>query len=150
MTAKLLCLLLLITTSISFAQSAKSKAVPLLGTWELVAATSTEGTKTTSTFDPKRTMIKIINPTHFAFLNHHVGADTAAAQPFSGGGGRYTLAGNTYTEYLDYFTDKRWEGNKFEFTVRVANDTLIQRGVEKVPGVGVDHIIVETYRRVTK
>ncbi|MBO0947033.1 hypothetical protein J2I46_00455 [Fibrella sp. HMF5405] len=115
----------------------------------MVAASSTEQGKTVSTFDPKRKMIKIINDTHFAFLNHDISAakDSTAA-PFSAGGGRYTLIGDTYTEHLDYFTDKQWEGNKFEFTVKLVQDSLIQRGVEKVEKLNVDHIIVETYKRV--
>jgi hypothetical protein len=123
----------------------------LIGTWELIASTSTEKGKTVSTFDPKRKMIKIINPTHFAFLNHDIsaGKDSTAA-PFSAGGGKYTLAENVYTESLDYFTDKRWEGNKFEFTVNLLNDTLIQRGVEKVDKLGIDHVIIEKYKRVNQ
>ena len=131
--------------------AATPKPISLVGTWELISATSTEGTKTTSTFDPNRKMIKIINVTHFAFLNHDLrtGKDTTIA-PFNGGGGRYTLVGNVYTEYLEYFSDRQWEGNKFEFTVGIVNDTLIQQGVEKVEKLGIDHIIVEKYRRVTK
>lgn len=127
----------------------KSTSSSLVGTWELVAASSTEQGKTVSTFDPKRKMIKIINDTHFAFLNHDVSAtkDTTAA-PFSAGGGRYTLNGDKYTEHLDYFTDKQWEGNKFDFTIKLVKDSLIQQGVEKVEKLNVDHIIIETYKRV--
>ncbi|WP_370730971.1 lipocalin family protein [Fibrella arboris] len=134
---------------IAFGCSTGQQSVPLVGTWELVAATSSENGQTTSTFDPNRKMIKIINDTHFAFLNHDtraVGDSTAA--PFSAGGGRYTLTGDAYTEYLDYFNDKQWEGNKFDFTITFLNDTLVQRGVEKVEKAGVDHIIVEKYKRV--
>ncbi|RYF78708.1 MAG: hypothetical protein EOO39_00715 [Cytophagaceae bacterium] len=121
----------------------------MVGTWELVAASSTKQGKTVSTFDPKRKMIKIINDTHFAFLNHDVSSATdSTAAPFSAGGGRYTLTGDAYTEHLDYFTDKQWEGNKFDFTIKLAQDSLIQRGVEKVEKLNVDHIIVETYKRV--
>ena len=127
----------------------ESKPDSLVGTWELIAATSTEKGKTTSTFDPKRKMIKILNPTHFAFLNHSINtASDSTTTPFSAGGGRYTLAGNAYTEYLDYFTVKQWEGNKFDFTVTLVKDTLIQRGVEKVEKLAIDHILVETYKRV--
>ncbi len=143
--------LVLVITYLSLGCDSAPKSTSLIGTWELVASTSTEKDKTVSTFDPKRKMIKIINPTHFALLNHDIstGSDSTAS-PFSAGGGKYTLAGNVYTEYLDYFTDKQWEGNKFEFTVNLLNDTLIQRGVEKVEKLGVDHIIVETYKRVDK
>jgi hypothetical protein len=143
--------LLSIVAFVAFSCNQTSQPTSLIGTWELIASTSTEKGKTVSTFDSKRKMIKIINPTHFAFLNHNISADTdSTATPFSAGGGKYTLAGNVYTEYLDYFTDKRWEGNKFEFTVNLLNDTLIQRGVEKVEKLNVDHILIETYKRVNQ
>jgi len=142
-------LLAFFVTCLLFGCSSAPTTNSLVGTWELVDASSTEAGKTTSTFDPKRKMIKIINATHFAFLNHDMGTATdSTAAPFSAGGGKYTLTGDNYTEYLDYFGDKRWEGNKFEFTVTFANDTLIQRGVEKVEKAGVDHIIIEKYKRV--
>ena len=68
--------------------------------------------------------------------------------PFTGGGGSYTLVDSVYTEHLDYFVTKEWEGGKFEFVVNINGDTLIQKGVEKVEKLGIDHIIVEKYKRV--
>jgi hypothetical protein len=32
--------------------------------------------------------------------------------------------------------------------IQIKGDTLVQKGVEKVPERGIDHIIVETYKRV--
>ena len=126
----------------------KQNQLPLIGTWELISATSTEKDSTVSTFNPKVKMIKIINPTHFAFLSHdlNMGKDTATAA-FIAGGGTYILVDSVYTEHLDYFIDRNWENNKFEFVVKIQNDTLIQKGIEKVEKLGVDHIIVEKYRR---
>ena len=126
----------------------KQNQLPLIGTWELISATSTEKDSTVSTFNPKVKMIKIINPTHFAFLSHdlNMGKDTATAA-FIAGGGTYTLVDSVYTEHLDYFIDRNWENNKFEFVVKIQNDTLIQKGIEKVEKLGVDHIIVEKYKR---
>ncbi|GAB3024400.1 hypothetical protein [Spirosoma pulveris] len=121
---------------------------PLVGTWELVSATSTEKDSTVSTFDPTHKMIKIINATHFAFLNHAVSKDDSSATRFSAGGGKYTLADSVYTESLEYFTDKAWENNKFSFVIKIKGDTLIQKGVEKVEKLGIDHIIIEKYKRV--
>jgi len=128
----------------------KPTSTPLIGTWELISATSTEKDSTKSTFDPTHKMIKIINATHFAFLNHDIsaGSDTSKTR-FSAGGGKYTLADSMYTEHLDYFTDKAWENNTFEFVVRISGDTLIQKGVEKVDKLGIDHIIIEKYKRVS-
>ena len=127
----------------------KQNLLPLIGTWELISATSTEKDSTVSTFNPKTKMIKIINPTHFAFLSHdlNMGKDTATAA-FTAGGGTYTLVDSVYIEHLDYFIDRNWENNKFEFVVKIQNDTLIQKGIEKVEKLGIDHIIVEKYKRV--
>lgn len=135
--------------SIMFACNTQQTSIPLIGTWELISATSTEGDTTVSTFNPKNKMIKIINSTHFAFLNHDLsmGKDTATAA-FIAGGGSYTLVDSTYTEQLEYFIDRRWENNTFQFVVSIVNDTLIQKGIEKVEGLGVDHVIVEKYKRV--
>lgn len=125
------------------------KPLPLIGTWELVSSTSTEKDSTFSTFDPNRKMIKILNATHFAFLNHAVqtGKDSSAAA-FSAGGGTYTLTDSSYTENLDYFVDKQWENHKFQFKVKISNDTLTQTGIEKLEKLGIDRIIVEKYKRV--
>lgn len=126
----------------------KTNHLPLEGTWELISATSTEGDSTFSTFDATRSMIKIVNPTHFAFLNHALNAKDSTAAPFSAGGGTYTLADSTYTEHLDYFVDPAWEQHTFAFTIKIENDTLIQKGVEKVEELGIDRIIIEKYKRV--
>lgn len=129
----------------------EQKESPLIGTWELIAATSTERDSTVSTFDPKLRMIKIINPTHFAFLSHDIngGKDTTQAV-FVAGGGTYTLVDSVYTEHLAYFNDRAWENHTFEFVVNIKQDTLIQKGIEKLENLGIDHIIVEKYKRVTQ
>ena len=123
--------------------------VPLIGTWQLISATSTERDSTYSTFDPKTKMIKIITPTHFAFFNHdmNMGKDSTTAV-FVSGGGEYTLADSVYTEHLQYCNYREWEDHKFEFVVKVHNDTLTQSGVEKLENLGIDRIIVEKYVRV--
>lgn len=127
----------------------KQPASVLQGTWELIAATSTEKDSTFSTFNPKTRMIKIISPTHFAFFLHDLsmGKDTATAA-FSSGGGTYTLRDSAYTENLEYCNFREWEGHTFDFTVTVKNDTLTQRGLEKIEKLGIERIITETYRRV--
>ncbi|QIP16593.1 hypothetical protein G8759_30110 [Spirosoma aureum] len=133
-----------------YACNTKETTLPIVGTWELVSATTTEKDTTFSTFDPKHKMIKIINSTHFAFLNHAInpGKDSTAGE-FTAGGGKYTLVDSVYTEHLEYFSDKAWENNKFRFAVKIAGDTLIQKGVEKVDKLGIDRIIIEKYKRVT-
>ena len=122
---------------------------PLTGTWQLISATSTERDSTYSTFDPKTKMIKIITPTHFAFFNHDLqqGKDSTTAV-FVAGGGEYTLKDSVYSEHLQYCNYREWEDHKFDFVVDIRNDTLTQRGVEKLENLGIDRIIVEKYVRV--
>jgi hypothetical protein len=70
-------------------------------------------------------MIKIINDSHFSFLNHDLnkGKDSLNTQ-FVAGGGRYDLEGDQYTEHLEYCSARvKWEGNDFKFTVTIQNDT---------------------------
>ncbi len=94
-------------------------------------------------------MIKMINPTHFAFFSHDLsqGADSTT-KAFVAGASTYTFADSTYTEHLDYFIDREWEGNEFKFNVTIKNDTLTQKGVERIEKLGIDHIIVEKYKKV--
>ena len=127
----------------------KQNQVPISGTWELISATTIEKDTTFSTFNAKNKMIKIINPTHFAFLSHDLtaGKDTATAT-YTAGGGTYTLKDSIYTEHLDYFIDRQWENNVFDFVVKIENDTLIQKGIEKIEKLGIDHIIIEKYKRI--
>lgn len=127
----------------------KENKTSIIGTWELISATSTEKDSTFSTFNPKLKMIKIINPTHFAFFSHDLnqGKDSTTAA-YSAGGGAYTLIDSNYTEHLEYFNSREWENHTFDFTVKISNDTLTQKGVEKLEKLGIDRIIVETYKKV--
>lgn len=143
------CILSLLAVTFAVAGCAKKEATtPIIGTWELISATTTEKDTTFSTFDPSHKMIKIINSTHFAFLNHAVtaGKDSVANQ-FTAGGGRYTLTDSVYTEKLDYYIDPKWQNNTFEFVIKIVNDTLVQKGIEKVDKLGIDRVIVEKYKR---
>ena len=121
----------------------------LEGTWQLMSGTIIEkGDTTVADYTGNQSMIKIINATHFAFLNHDLkkGKDSTAA--FSAGGGVYTLDGNQYTEYLEYCSAREWEGNTFQFTVTVEGDTLTQRGIEKIENLGVERMNIERYKRM--
>ncbi len=126
----------------------ESTTLPLTGTWRLISAETTEKDSTFSTFNPKTKMIKIINDTHFAFFNHDLnnGKDSTTAV-FFGGGGKYTLKDSIYTENLEYFNNRQWENGKFEFVVKIKNDTLTQKGIEKVEKLGINRIITEKYVR---
>jgi len=62
--------------------------------------------------------------------------------------GGYSLKDISYTEHLEYCSDRNWEGNDFTFTINIKNDTLIQSGVEKVDSAGVNRINIEKYIRM--
>lgn len=144
-----LLLIALINYSCSVNQNKTQQSdLPIIGTWELISATTTEKDSTFSTFDPKFKMIKIINPTHFSFFQHDLTMGKDPNPKFTAGAGKYTLVNDTYTEYLEYFIYREWENNKFEFKISIQNDTLTQKGIEKVEKLGVDRIITESYKRV--
>jgi len=122
--------------------------VSLKGTWKLLTGTLIEKGDTTITdYTKNLSFIKIINDSHFSFLQHDSRKDSTN---FSAGGGRYELKGNTYTEHLEYCSAKEWEGHDFTFTVTITNDTLIQTGVEKIEAQGIDRINTEKYIRYKK
>ena len=127
-----------------------SNPKPIAGTWQLISGTLIEKGDTTVTDYTKNTsFIKIINDTHFAFLQHDLnkGKDSAV---FVAGGGRYSLRDSSYTEHLEYCSARDWEGNDFTFTITIKNDTLTQRGIEKVEKAGVNRINIEKYIKVKK
>ncbi|HET6255780.1 MAG TPA: hypothetical protein VFE32_17015 [Puia sp.] len=142
-------LLLLITCLSVYACSHSDGATGLRlnGTWQLISGMTITGRDTVPYATDFR-MIKIVNDTHFAFLRHDKNPSKDSSNHFDGGGGNYTLTGNKYTEHLDYYADRNWEGKPFTFTVELRGDTLIQTGIEKVDAAHVDHIIIEKYVRV--
>src|SRR5690242_11407657 len=96
-----------------------TETLPIAGTWKLIKGILIEKGDTTVTDYTKNTsFIKIINATHFAFLQHDLtGKDSTAG--FSAGGGKYTLQDSTYTEHLEYCSARNWEGNNFPFTIQI-------------------------------
>ena len=121
----------------------------LVGTWKLISATLIEKGDTTITdYTTKISFIKIINDTHFAFLQHDLNKGKDSSVVFGAGGGKYFLVDSLYKEQLEYCNDREWEGNDFEFIVSIKNDTLIQKGVEKVEEAGVNRINIEKYVRI--
>ncbi len=123
----------------------------LQGTWKLITGTLIEKNDTTVTDYTKNTsFIKIINDTHFAFLQHDLNKGKDSSAVFSAGGGRYSLKDSTYTEHLEYCNDRNWEANDFSFTITIKDDTLIQRGIEKIEASGIDRMNIEKYVRLKK
>ena|SRR5688572_6426087 len=132
---------------LSCQENEKTGESPLKGTWQLISGTLIDKGDTTLTdYTRGIQMIKIINDSHFAFLNHDLnkGKDSTAAQ-FVAGGGRYELTSDNYTEHLEYCSDRQWEGNDFVFTIQIKDDTLTQSGIEKVEGTTIDRVNIEKY-----
>jgi hypothetical protein len=131
-------------------ETSSQTALPITGTWQLVSGTLIEKGDTAVTYYTKDlSFIKIINNSHFAFLKHDLakGKDSASAA-FGAGGGKYILKDSTYTEHLEYCSDREWEAHDFTFTVTIVNDTLVQTGVEKVESAGINRLNIEKYSRL--
>jgi len=130
-------------------EAQKENKLPINGTWKLLTGTLIEKGDTTITdYTKGRSFIKIINDTHFAFLMHDLNKGKDSVAEFSSGGGSYTLKDSSYTEHLEYCNDRQWEGNDFSFTITINNDTLVQKGVEKIESAGVDRLNIEKYVRL--
>ncbi|MET0300397.1 MAG: hypothetical protein ABW036_11565 [Flavitalea sp.] len=121
----------------------------LIGTWKLLTGTLIEKGDTTMTdYTKTNSFIKIINATHFAFIQHDLQKGKDSAASFSAGGGTYALKDSSYTEHLEYCNAREWEGHDFNFTITILNDTLVQRGVEVIESQGINRLNIEKYVRV--
>lgn len=127
-----------------------ASALSLTGTWKLAYSKMIKNGDTADTSPGKeREMIKIFNGSHFAFFQHDVskGSDSSTAV-FGSGAGTYTLSGDKYEEHLQYCSFRSWEDKHFTFTLSLQHDTLIQRGIEKIDSLNVNHEIIEAYTRI--
>ena len=132
-------------------ENVRETPLSVVGTWQLISGTTIENGDTTVTdYTKNLSFIKIINDTYFAFLKHNPDKEQASPADFGAGGGHYTLDDSTYTEQLEYCNDREWEGNRFTFTVTLRNDTLTQRGIEKVAQAGVNRVNIEQYVRLKR
>lgn len=124
------------------------KSLPIKGTWKLISGTVIEkGDTTVTDYTKGISFIKVINETHFAFLSHDT-KNLKDSAGFDAGGGKYTLKDSSYTEHLEYCKEREWEGHDFTFTITIKNDTLIQRGIEKVDNAGINRLNIEKYSRL--
>jgi len=122
---------------------------PIEGTWKLLTGTLIEkGDTVVTDYTKGKSFIKIINHDHFAFLTHDLAKGKNADSMFVAGGGGYSFHDSSYTEHLEYCNDRQWEGNDFSFTVSINNDTLIQKGIEKIDSLGVNRLNIEKYIRL--
>jgi hypothetical protein len=144
-----LIVIVLISCDAKKEQNQQQPTALVSGTWRLIKGILIEKSDTTVTDYTKNvSFIKVINGSHFAFLQHDLEKGKGATPVYVSGGGSYSLKDSLYTEHLEYCSDRAWEGNDFSFVVEVKNDTLVQRGVEKVENAGVDRINIEKYVKV--
>lgn len=128
----------------------KSK-LPIEGSWKLLCGTIIEkGDTTVTDYTKNSSFIKIINADHFAFLTHTLNNPKDSSNHFDAGGGSYSLVDSAYTENLEYCLEPQWEGHSFSFTVDIKNDTLTQKGIEKIDSLGVNRLNIEKYVRLKK
>ena len=122
---------------------------PIQGTWLLLKGVTIQQNDTVFTdYTKGQKTIKIINDNHFSFLRHDLNQGKDSTAVFVAGGGKYTIDGKNYTEHLEYCNYREWENNTFDFQVEFKEDTLIQKGIEKIDDLGVDQVIIETYIRI--
>ena len=146
---KRLLLVAILFSGCTAVQKEKESAIPLEGTWKLLSGTLIEkGDTVVTDYTKGLSFIKIISGTHFSFTSHDLNHGKDSTASFGAGAGTYTLNGDQYTEHLEYCNDRQWEGHDFSFTVTINNDTLVQRGVEKVESAGVDRLNIERYVRL--
>lgn len=124
--------------------SEQPKRNKIEGTWKLVFNSVEENDSVTVKDLGNRDFIKIINESHFSFINQIPDSE----EGFYAGAGTYSLNEDKYVEVLNYLEPTAWRGHKFEFTVSFSGDTLIQQGREDVPEAGIERFIVEKYLRV--
>lgn len=122
------------------------------GTWQLISSEYHKKDTITSNMNEGQKMIKIITPTHFAFLLHDLkkGKDSTNVAYMSGGG-TYTFNKGKYTENLEFCTARNWEDHSFDFELIIKGDTLIQTGIEELEdlGLGTENLLlIEKYVRV--
>jgi hypothetical protein len=99
-------------------------AHPLQGDWEFVSGRFTRADGTVRTADSKELRsTKVIGPTRFSFVTLRADGSLGRAAA-----GRYTISGNTYTEYLDLASPADAQGSTGVFTWRVEGDTWYHNG----------------------
>ncbi|MBB5637771.1 hypothetical protein HDF26_000899 [Pedobacter cryoconitis] len=119
------------------------------GTWKLVSSKVTTGEKTEVTYPVKgQEMIKLFNGSHFAFFKHDLVKGATPTPVYDTGAGTYTLKGDQYQEHLDYCNYRDWENRDFKFTLTLKNDTITQKGIEKIDSLNINQEIVEIYTRI--
>ncbi|WP_296385238.1 hypothetical protein [Winogradskyella sp.] len=114
------------------------------GTWKMIYAETKQGDSIQIKELSNTDFIKVINASHFAFINQ----DYGNSENFYSGGGIYTYQDNKYVEILNFTSVELIRGHKFPFTAIIRGDTLTQTGIEEVKAAGMKREIIEKYIRI--
>lgn len=114
---------------------------PLEGTWELVSGVYTNAEGSVTKVDASQVRaIKVLNPTHFAFLT----VSAADGKFIRAGGGPYRIEGARYSETVRYASAPTMIDETYDFSYTVDGDTWHHSG-----RLGQGHL-EEVWRRVKK
>ena len=127
---------------------APQKNSPILGAWKLVHATWVHRDTLIGEFPGtwSGNDIKMWSKDYFVFVGR-VKSDTTFSDSY--GGGRYTLEGNRYTEYIQFHAWKPLVGDSARMILEINNDTLVQTWPVQADGqIDKSNFRRETYVRV--
>jgi len=131
--------------------SESSEGTQIQGTWKLVSNIIITKGDTVVAYPVKgkeEIMLKMYNDSHFSFFTHDTKQGKTKDSAFTAGAGTYKLKGDDYSEHLEFCNLREWENHDFNFKLNVRQDTLVQRGVERIDSLNVNREIIETYVRL--
>ena len=135
----------------------------LEGVWQLESGKYTNPSETIEHTASDFMSIKVITGSYWVCLQQEPnrakfdegGSDAemlAAAKSFHGGGGRYSIEGDTYTEHIDFFQNPNWVGESIQFKFEMQGpDRWIQSGTFPLKKMGLaedDTEFVEVWERI--
>ena len=126
-------------------------ATQIQGTWKLVSNIMITKGDTVIAYPVKgkeELMLKMYTDSHFSFFTHDTKQGKTKDSVFTAGAGTYKLHGEDYSEHLEFCNLREWENHDFNFKLTVVEDTLVQRGVERIDSLNVNREIIETYVRL--
>ncbi len=118
-------LFLFVVLALPYAGSRAQSCDPA-GAWEVYQLTFTDPDGTVREIDiGDPPGLKVLSQTHWAFVEQNEASNDI---PTSGGGGSYTVHGNTYTEVVEYHAARSFIGQSISFDCRVEGDFWYQSG----------------------
>ena len=121
------------------------------GTWKLISNVIITKGDTVIAYPEKgkdKIMLKMYNDSHFSFFTHDTKQGKVKDPVYESGAGTYRLNGDDYAEHLEFCNYREWEDHDFNFKLNIRQDTLVQRGVERIDSLNVNREIIETYVRL--